>query len=142
MISKTEMKWQARIKEIQKILSEMGEMRPGSLSMQYNVCGNPSCRCKDKKNPKKHGPYYQLSYTHKGKSTTEFVKAEKVDEVRQQIKNFRELKKLTDEWVDLSVKIAKLRNSTVVSSVSRYHFHSRDSIRLCAFEDEFRQFRL
>jgi hypothetical protein len=109
MISKTEMKWQARIKEIQKILSEMGEMRPGSLSMQYNVCGNPSCRCKDKKNPKKHGPYYQLSYTHKGKSTTEFVKAEKVDEVRQQIKNFRELKKLTDEWVDLSVKIAKLR---------------------------------
>jgi hypothetical protein len=87
----------------------MGEMRPGSLSMQYNVCGNPSCRCKDKKNPKKHGPYYQLSYTHKGKSTTEFVKAEKVDEVRQQIKNFRELKKLTDEWVDLSVKIAKLR---------------------------------
>jgi hypothetical protein len=109
MISKTEMKWQARIKEIQKILSEMGEMRPGSLSMQYNVCGNPSCRCKDKKNPKKHGPYYQLSYTHKGKSTTEFVKAEKVEEVRQQIKNFRELKNLTDEWVDLSVKIAKLR---------------------------------
>ena len=109
MISKTEMKWQARIKEIQKILSEMGEMRPGSLSMQYNVCGNPSCRCKDKKNPKKHGPYYQLSYTHKGKSTTEFVKAEKVDEVRQQIKNFREFKKLTDEWVDISVKIAKLR---------------------------------
>jgi hypothetical protein len=109
MISKTEMKWQARIKEIQKILSEMGEMRPGSLSMQYNVCGNPNCRCKDKENPKKHGPYYQLSYTHKGKSTTEFVKADKVDEVRQQIKNFREFKKLTDEWVDLSVKIAKLR---------------------------------
>jgi hypothetical protein len=109
MSSKTEMKWQARIKEIQKTLSEMGEMRPGSLSMQYNVCGNPSCRCKDKKNPQKHGPYYQLSYTHKGKSTTEFVKAEKVDEVRQQIQNFREFKKLTDEWVDLSVKIAKLR---------------------------------
>jgi hypothetical protein len=109
MTSKTEMKWQARIKEIQKTLSEMGEMRPGSLSMQYNVCGNPSCRCKDKENPQKHGPYYQLSYTHKGKSTTEFVKAEKVNEVRQQIQNFREFKKLTEEWVDLSVKIAKLR---------------------------------
>jgi hypothetical protein len=109
MTSKTEMKWQGRIKEIQKTLSEMGEMRPGSLSMQYNVCGNPSCRCKDKENPQKHGPYYQLSYTHKGKSTTEFVKAEKVNEVRQQIQNFREFKKLTEEWVDLSVKIAKLR---------------------------------
>lgn len=77
--------------------------------MQYNVCGNPTCRCKDPKNPQKHGPYYQLSYTHKGKSTTEFVKANNVPEVRQQIQNYREFKKLTEEWVDLSVKIAKLR---------------------------------
>jgi hypothetical protein len=87
----------------------MGEMRPGSLSKQYNVCGNPSCRCKDPKNPKKHGPYYQLSYTHKGKSTTEFVKKEMASVVRQQIRNFREFKKLTEEWIDLSVRIAKLR---------------------------------
>ena len=87
----------------------MGEMRPGSLSKQYNVCGNPTCRCKDPKNPRKHGPYYQLSYTHKGKSTTEFVKKDMISEVRQQIRNFREFKKLIEEWVDLSVKIAKLR---------------------------------
>ena len=87
----------------------MGEMRPGSISKQYNVCGNPKCRCKDPENPKKHGPYYQLSYTHKGKSTSEFVKKEDVDAAKQQIKNFREFKKLTEEWIDLSVKIAKLR---------------------------------
>ena len=87
----------------------MGEMRPGSISKQYNVCGNPKCRCKDPENPKKHGPYFQLSYTHKGKSTTEFVKTENVDSAKQQISNFREFKKLTEEWIDLSVKIAKLR---------------------------------
>jgi len=87
----------------------MGEMRPGSLSKQYNVCGKPGCRCKDPKNPQKHGPYYQVSYTHKGKSSTEFVKEEMVEDVSQQIKNFREFKKLTEEWVDLCVKIAKLR---------------------------------
>jgi hypothetical protein len=109
MISENEAKWQARIKKIQQRLAAMGEMRPGSLSKQYNVCGNPSCRCKDPKNPKKHGPYYQLSYTHKGKSTTEFVKKEMVSQVRQQIRNFREFKKLTEEWIDLSVKIGKLR---------------------------------
>jgi len=109
MIHKNEEKWQAQIKKIQLLLAEMGEMRPGSISKQYNVCGNPKCRCKDPENPKKHGPYYQLSYTHKGKSTTEFVKKENVDEAKQQIKNFREFKKLTEEWIDLSVKIAKLR---------------------------------
>jgi hypothetical protein len=119
MITKNEMKWQAQIKEIQKTLSELGEMRPGSVSMQYNVCGNPTCRCKDKENPQKHGPYYQLSYTHKGKSTTEFVKAENVDEIKQQVANFREFKKLTEEWVDLSVKIAKLRKKAAAKKSKR-----------------------
>ena len=109
MSNKNEAKWQARIKKIQQRLAAMGEMRPGSLSKQYNVCGNPNCRCKDPENPKKHGPYYQLSYTHKGKSTTEFVKKDMVSEVKQQIRNFREFKKLTEEWIDLSVEIAKLR---------------------------------
>lgn len=102
-------RWQGRIEEIKKRLVALGEMRPGSLSEQYNVCGNPSCRCKDPKNPKKHGPYYQLSYTHKGKSTTEFVKKDDVVGVRRQIKNYRQFKKLIEEWVDLSVKVGKLR---------------------------------
>ena len=102
-------RWQARIEEIKKRLVALGEMRPGSLSKQYNVCGNPTCRCKDPKNPQKHGPYYHVSYTHKGKSTTEFVKRGMVTETRTQLKNYRTFKNLTDEWVDLSVKIARLR---------------------------------
>lgn len=109
MIHENEKKWQTRIKKIQLVLAGFGEMRPGSISKQYNVCGSQKCRCKDPENPKKHGPYYQLSYTHKGKSTTEFVKKEMVLEAKQQIENFREFKKLTEEWIDLSVKIAKLR---------------------------------
>jgi hypothetical protein len=88
---------------------ELGDMRPGALSMQYNVCGKPNCRCKDPKDPKKHGPYCQLSYTHKGKSTTEFIKKERVAEVRRQIATYARFKKFTDEWVDLALRIAKSR---------------------------------
>jgi hypothetical protein len=43
-------------------LRALGPMRPGSLSRQYNVCGKPGCRCKDPKNPRRHGPYDQLNY--------------------------------------------------------------------------------
>jgi len=100
---------QARIHEIKQELGELGEMRPGSISEQYNVCGNPTCRCKDPKEPKKHGPYYQLSYSHQGRSTTEFVKREAVVQVRQQLDNYRTFKRLSKEWVDLSVRIARLR---------------------------------
>lgn len=84
-------------------------MRPGALSEQYNVCGKPNCKCKDPRRPQKHGPYYQLSYTHQGKSTTEFVKRDRLDEVRQQITNYATFKKLTEEWVELSIRIAKLQ---------------------------------
>jgi hypothetical protein len=52
-------------------ISLLGEMRTDSLTKQYNACGNPTCRCKDGKRPRK--PYYQLSFTRHGKSTSEFV---------------------------------------------------------------------
>ena len=45
-------------------LAALGDLRPGSLSIQYNVCGSPGCRCKADP-PVKHGPYYQVSYTRK-----------------------------------------------------------------------------
>ena len=82
-------------------------MRPGALSEQYNVCGTAGCRCKDANAPKKHGPYYQLSYTHKGKSTTEFVKKPMLKNVREQLRNYAKFRKLTDEWVALSLKISR-----------------------------------
>jgi len=57
-----------KIAQLKQELAELGPMHPGSLSEQYNVCGKPGCRCKDPKNPQKHGPYYQLSFTWRGKS--------------------------------------------------------------------------
>ena len=63
-----------RIRQIKDMLSQLGPVLPGSLSTQWNVCGKPGCRCKDPKKPRKHGPYYQLSFTVDGKSSSLFVK--------------------------------------------------------------------
>lgn len=98
---------------------QVREMRPGALSRQYNVCGNPNCRCKDPKNPKRHGPYYQLSYTHNGKSRTEFVRKEMVGEVKKQLKNYQVFRRLTREWVDLSLEISRLRREELKSTCLR-----------------------
>ena len=97
---------QRRIRKIKDELLNLGEMRPGALSKQYNVCGKSGCRCKDPDKPKKHGPYYQLSFSHQGKSTTQFVKKHLVAEVRTQLRNYIKFRKLTNEWVALAVKIA------------------------------------
>lgn len=88
---------------------DLGEIAPGSLSKQYNICGNPRCKCKDPESPKKHGPYYNLSYTWNGKGRTEFVRKERLAQVREQIKNYKKMKQLTKKWVDLSLEINELR---------------------------------
>ena len=98
---------QNQIEAIRKQLADLGPMHPGSLSEQYNVCGNPSCRCKDPKNPQRHGPYYQLSYTWRGKSSTRFVRQEEVAEMRDKVSNYKRFRELVNEWVDLVVELEK-----------------------------------
>lgn len=98
-----------KIERIKKKIVELGEPRPGTLSRQFNVCGNPNCACKDKKNPKRHGPYHQLSYTREGRSRTEFVKKEDVVAIKKQLRDYATLMRLKDEWVDCSIELSKLR---------------------------------
>jgi hypothetical protein len=96
-----------RIEEIKRKLALIGEMRPGSLNQQRTVCGNSNCRCVDPKRPRKHGPYYQLSYVHLGKSTTQFIQKDLVGAVINQLANYKNFKALTAEWVDIALALAK-----------------------------------
>ena len=59
--------------------------------------------------PKKHGPYYQLSSTRKGKSRSKFVRKEDLAAVRTQLTNYAKLRKLTEQWIDLAEELAILR---------------------------------
>ena len=88
-----------RVEELQRQLRELGPVLPGSISEQWNVCGKAGCRCKAKKNPKKHGPYYQLSYTIAGKSSTMFIKPRDLEEARRRLENYREYRRLCNELV-------------------------------------------
>jgi hypothetical protein len=98
-----------KIKKIKEELLNLGELRPGSMSKQFNVCGKPSCRCKDKKNPRKHGPYYQISYSRKGKSSSVFVRTESVKDIENQLANYKRLMQLVNLWIDLAIEHSKLK---------------------------------
>lgn len=99
---------QRQIEKVKRDLAALGDLRPGSLSTQYNVCGSPGCKCKADP-PVKHGPYYQVSYTRKGKSSTKFVKKEDLPEVRRQLKNYQRMKLLMEKWIDLAIELSMLR---------------------------------
>jgi hypothetical protein len=97
-----------RIQKIRQELASLGDMRPGSLCRLYNVCGSPGCRCKADP-PRKHGPYYQLTWTLHGKHRTEFVRKEDVAEVRRQLRAYARHRSLVERWVDLSLELCRER---------------------------------
>ncbi len=99
---------EAAIEKIKSQIAGLGELRPGRLSEQYNVCGTPGCRCKANP-PEKHGPYQQLSYTLKKKSTTRFVKKEDIARAKREVKNYSLLKQLIEEWVVLAAELSDLK---------------------------------
>lgn len=108
MDTRREATLQRQIEKVKRDLTALGDLRPGSLSTQYNVCGSPGCRCKADP-PVKHGPYYQVSYTRKGKSSTKFVKKEDLVTVRKQLKNYERMKLLMEKWIDLAMELSILR---------------------------------
>ncbi len=77
-------------------LRELGVVRPGSLTRQYK---DPLLRT---------GAYYQVSYTHRMKSKTAYVRAHFVKEIRQQIRDYNKLKKLMARWVALGIEYSQL----------------------------------
>ena len=102
---------QDRLKAVKKEIGKLGEVRPGRLSEQWNVCGQAQCACKDPVTPRKHGPYWVLSWAHKGKGSSEFVHVEDLERIRRQVDDYRRLRELRDEWVDICLELARLRRA-------------------------------
>ena len=68
-----------KIAGVKEELMTIGEMRPGSLTYQYQ-------RPKEK-----NGGFYQISYTYRMKSKTEYVKAQFVQDFKRQIATFKRI---------------------------------------------------
>lgn len=110
---------EAQIETLKTELLKIGEMRPGSLSTQYSACQKPGCKCVDPVKPQKHGPFYQLSYSHRGKSTTQFVRPQFVPVVRRQLATYKKFKRLTEQWVALALELSKLKMEEARSAASK-----------------------
>ncbi len=108
--TQTVTKLEAQIARIKAQLQKHGAMRPGSLSRQYNVCGKPGCRCKDPQRPRRHGPYYQLNYVYRGKKTSQFIRREILRQVRTELANYKQFRRLTEQWIGLALQVAQAKD--------------------------------
>ena len=98
-----------RIAAVKAALVGLGDLHPGSLSRQFNVCGKPGCRCKDPRHPRRHGPYYQLNYVFRGKKTSLFIPRDQVSQLQAQLANYKSLRRSTDQWIGLAIQMARLK---------------------------------
>ena len=99
-----------KIQTLKKKIADIGEVYPGSVSQQYNICGTPGCKCKDEKNPKKHGPYFNLSFTFKGKSRTKFIRKELVQDFKRYTANYKILRNYVEQFIELNIELINLRS--------------------------------
>jgi hypothetical protein len=98
-----------QIEQIKRALLTLGAMHPGVLSKQYSACQKPGCACVDLVNPKKHGPFYQFSYAHAGKSTPHFERPGNVTQIKKELAAFKRFRTLTQKWVSLELALSQLR---------------------------------
>ncbi len=89
-------KIEREISAIKDPIAEIDIVRPGSLTRQY----------KDPKNKK--GAYYQISYTHRMQSKTQYVRSGSLAQVRQEIRGYNKLKGLIERWVALGIESSAL----------------------------------
>ena len=100
-------KEERKVQRLKERIARLGPVLPGSISEQWNICGTQGCKCKDPNHPVKHGPYYQLSFTIGGKSSTMFVKKKDLTEVRRRMKRYQQFKVLTKDLVRAYVELAR-----------------------------------
>ena len=101
---KSKERLESKIEQIKQNLLALGPMHPGSMSRQYQVCGNPACRCMRPEKPQKHGPYYKLAYVHRGKPVCRFVRAACINELKGRLATYKKFRSLMDKWIELSIR--------------------------------------
>lgn len=90
----------AEYEQVKARIADVGFTCEGSLVQRYTRCHNPNCRCADP--DQRHGPYWQLSWKHRGRTVSRLISADEAALYQQWIANRRQLHTLIEQMKDLS----------------------------------------
>lgn len=86
-------------------LTQINDLRRGSLTARFRKCGKPNCHCAHK-DSSGHGPSYSLTHASGGKSITQVIpQGPAVDRTRAQIAEYRRFRKLVQELIAVSEQL-------------------------------------
>ncbi|MGH9608762.1 MAG: DUF6788 family protein [Bryobacteraceae bacterium] len=100
---------ESRRRDLLAALAQIQDMRPGSIVGAIRRCGKPSCHCAQPQDPG-HGPSLRITYKQHGKTITEALSTSAAArKAKQEIAEFRRFRQLTEELVEVSEQICRLR---------------------------------
>lgn len=94
---------------IQRQISQLGDMRSGSISTTGGRCGNPRCHCHQKDDPG-HGPFYRLTRKVSGKTVTEtFATPAALRKAEREVAEYHRFRDLSQDLLEVNEKICQSR---------------------------------
>jgi len=91
--------------ELKAKLSQIRDMRPGSLYPRFRKCGKPTCHCA-KEGSRGHGPVWTLTWKAKGKTVARIIpQGSAAERTREQIAEFRRFQEITHELVEVNERL-------------------------------------
>jgi len=100
---------ETRRKQLYGELEQLGDFRPGMISVNYRKCGKKNCACA-RRGHRGHGPQYLWNSTFGGKSAAENVPlGPRLEKARKEVATYQRFLELTREIVEVSQKICRLR---------------------------------
>ena len=113
---------------IQLQITQLGDMRSGSISGTGGRCGNPNCRCHGDADPG-HGPYYRLTRKVEGKTVTEtFSSPASLAKARREVAECQRFRELGDQLLDVNEQICGLRPMEETASSAQEKKQSKRSV--------------
>ena len=90
--------------ELKAQLTQVGDLRPGSLVERYRRCGKTGCHCAAR-GAEGHGPSWSLTREVGGKTVTRVIPPEAVAQTRQHVAEYHRFRGLVHELVETSTQL-------------------------------------
>src|SRR5664279_4596247 len=100
---------EARRATVQSQISQLGDMRSGSITGTSGRCGNRNCHCHRAGDPG-HGPYYRLTRKVKGKTVTEtFSSPASLAKTQREVAECQHFRALGEQLLEVNERVCQLR---------------------------------
>ncbi len=95
--------------EVLRQISQLGDLRPGSIVRSMGRCSKPNCHCARPNDPG-HGPHYRLTRKVQGKTVAETLSdPAALRKAEREVAEYHRFRQLSQQLVEINEQICRLR---------------------------------